>query len=175
MVSVWVDYLVNHPLGGVFFLTFVPANLYSDPSQTSNEGMFVQSLFGGRHMHAVCAHVKYISNLTTCVVTRGAQKWQKVTYVGPIVGFEGCLTWKGDVIYYFWQPILTDWQSFTPCNNLQQNIFTQCLDIGLWKCQQNHQRNLEGEKWAWLYFSGAHISETTWSWEQKCVVCSLPS
>ena len=33
----------------LFVLTFLPANLSSDPSQTSNEGMIGPSLFGDRH------------------------------------------------------------------------------------------------------------------------------
>ena len=52
------------------------------------------------------------------MVTRGAQYLQKVTYVVPIVGFEGPVTWQGDVIYYFWQQILADSSTFTQCNNL---------------------------------------------------------
>ena len=59
----------------------------------------------------------------------GPKNGKKVTYVRSIVGLEGPLTWKGDVIYYFWRQILSDSVSFTLCNNLQQYIFTQFWDI----------------------------------------------
>ena len=77
------------------------------------------------------------------------------------LGVEGPLTWKGDGIYYFWQQILADWVSFTQCNNMQQNIFTQFWDIGLWKC--TIKTKINNATWrekngAWLYILWGTIS-----------------
>ena len=62
----------------------LPVNLYSDSSQTSNEGIIGPSLFWGRRMHLVYIHIK---SDHLWGHQRGP-KWQRIIYVSSNIGFK---------------------------------------------------------------------------------------